>query len=107
MPFLKTYSPTLIPQTDLYMWGTKMHKLPHSIAEGSVEGKRGFVELIKKIDKNSFMRLKGDERKIYRQEQWLELSKNIPQDKILDRVFMIASIAGIIYVITVKMRAKL
>jgi len=98
MPFLHPMKPTLIPNTDTYIWGSHIHRIPKTICELGLESKKYFIRMVQRVDSTTPTYLKGEERKKFVERRWQEISKDLPRDALTDSIIIVASAATIIYI---------
>ena len=95
----------LIPNTNNYMFGKKIIKLPCNIAEMSEKAKKLFVEALKMSNESrTFVILKGPELEQEIQRKFHEAEKLIPKGHYTEKIFFIIKATGMIFlaVLTAK-----
>lgn len=98
--FSRNPSVFLIPNTNSYMFGKRIIKLPCNIAEMSEKAKKLFVEAVKMSSEHrNFVILSGPELEQEIQRKFHEAEKLIPKGHYTEKIFFLIKATGMIFLV--------
>jgi hypothetical protein len=103
----RIYSPTLIPNSNLFYWKDRLLHLPGNVKDTSSEFKKGFMKVLKSVEEFSMKRLSPEEKEIASQKAWEEISKIIPGTDYTRPILLMIQIAGAAFLLMIGLRACL
>jgi hypothetical protein len=88
----------LIPNTKTLLQGSKIRKLPYTIAEMSVEAQKKFISALNSANKWNFRIFTGAGQEAWVQKRFEEAQKSIPPGHYTEKIFLLIKATGIIFV---------
>lgn len=84
-----------------------MIHLPRDVANGSLECKKKFIQILKNTETFSLRKLTPEESESAFSKAWEEMQKNLPTNDHTRTILMVIKIAGIAFLIIIGSKASL
>lgn len=92
LPLQHSYPPTLLVNTNYYLWGKKILGLPANVVTMSLEGQEGFIKSLRHLEVFSFRNYHPSRSAETSERKWKRISKNLPPDPFSESVSKIIHI---------------